>query len=52
MRISLAQGHDPEVWHERLKRLFDVLRVEVQRAEGLVSQVTGEELIVLLGAAG
>jgi class 3 adenylate cyclase/tetratricopeptide (TPR) repeat protein len=47
---ALAQGHDPEAWHEMLTRLFDVLRAEVQRVEGLVSQVTGEELIALFGA--
>ncbi|HXH13782.1 MAG TPA: AAA family ATPase [Alphaproteobacteria bacterium] len=47
---ALAQGHDPEAWHERLTRLFDGLRAEVQRVGGLVSQVTGEELIALFGA--
>jgi DNA-binding winged helix-turn-helix (wHTH) protein len=47
---ALKQVHDPEALHEGLKRLFDLLRAEVQRVEGMIRHDTGEGLIALFGA--
>ena len=47
---ALAQAVDPEVLPEVLRRLFDLMRVEIQRVEGRVSLVTGDALRAVFGA--
>jgi DNA-binding winged helix-turn-helix (wHTH) protein len=46
---TLAQALDPEVLPTMLRRLFDLIRVEVQRVEGRVSLVTGNGLRAVFG---
>jgi class 3 adenylate cyclase/DNA-binding winged helix-turn-helix (wHTH) protein/tetratricopeptide (TPR) repeat protein len=47
---ALAQALDPEVLPAVLRRLFDLMRIEVERVEGRVSLVTGDGLRALFGA--
>jgi class 3 adenylate cyclase/DNA-binding winged helix-turn-helix (wHTH) protein/tetratricopeptide (TPR) repeat protein len=47
---TLAQALDPEVLPTVLRRLFNLLRLEVQRVEGHVSLVTGDGLRAVFGA--
>jgi class 3 adenylate cyclase/tetratricopeptide (TPR) repeat protein len=47
---ALAQMLDAEVLYELLQRAATVMRQEVQRLEGYVTQCTGEHLIALFGA--
>jgi class 3 adenylate cyclase len=47
---ALAQALDPEVFPTVLRRLFDLMRLEVQRVEGRVSLVTGDTLRAVFGA--
>ena len=47
---ALAQALDPEVLAVVLRRLFDLMRIEVERVEGRVSLVTGDGLRALFGA--
>jgi tetratricopeptide (TPR) repeat protein len=47
---ALAQALDPEVLPVVLRRLFDLMRIEVERVEGRVSLVTGDGLRALFGA--
>jgi class 3 adenylate cyclase len=47
---ALAQALDPEVFPAVLHRLFDLMRLEVQRVEGRVNLVTGDALRAVFGA--
>jgi predicted ATPase len=47
---ALAQALDPEVLPVVLRRLFDLMRIEVERVEGRVSLITGDGLRALFGA--
>ncbi|MGH8066234.1 MAG: AAA family ATPase [Candidatus Entotheonellia bacterium] len=47
---ALAQALDPEVFPAVLRRLFDLMRVEIQRVEGRVNLVTGDGLRAVFGA--
>jgi DNA-binding winged helix-turn-helix (wHTH) protein len=47
---ALAQALDPEVSPAVLRRLFDLMRMEIQRFEGRVSLTTGDGLRAVLGA--
>jgi class 3 adenylate cyclase/tetratricopeptide (TPR) repeat protein len=47
---ALAQALDPEVLPAVLRRLFDLMRAEVERFEGRVSLATGDVLRATFGA--
>jgi class 3 adenylate cyclase len=48
--MELAEGLDPETWHEILDRFFRILTDGVHRFEGTVNQYTGDGVMALFGA--
>ena len=48
--MELAEVLDPEIWHEILDRLFEILADGIHRFEGNVNQYTGDGIMALFGA--
>ncbi len=48
--MDLAEGLDPEEWHQILDRFFQILTKGVHRFEGTVNQYTGDGIMALFGA--
>ena len=47
---ALAQAVDPEVLHDVLDGVFELLLAEVHRVEGTINQFTGDGIMALFGA--
>jgi class 3 adenylate cyclase len=47
---ALAQAVDPEVLHEVLDGVFELMLAEVHRLEGTINQFTGDGIMALFGA--
>jgi class 3 adenylate cyclase len=47
---ALAQAVDPEVLHDVLDGVFEIMLAEVHRLEGTINQFTGDGIMALFGA--
>ena len=47
---ALAQAVDPEVLHDVLEGVFELMLAEVHRLEGTINQFTGDGIMALFGA--
>src|ERR1041385_861061 len=48
--MALAEGLDPEEWHQIIDRFFAILCDAIHRFEGTINQFTGDGIMALFGA--